>query len=81
MSETNPETQAAPTGPDGPAPLGVPRTATGRAEVDTLLERLADADRLPVEGHPEVYEDVHQGLRDTLGALDADAPSPYDSRS
>jgi len=68
------------------APLNVPRTPTGDAEVDAQLERLADADHLATDGHLEVYEDVHQGLRDALTALDArpgpPAPSPtYGSRS
>ncbi|MFI0818314.1 hypothetical protein ACH4TX_17665 [Streptomyces sp. NPDC021098] len=63
-----------------PAPLGVARTATGVPDVDTRLDRLADADDLPVSSHLEVYEDVHRGLRDTLTALDRrpgpPAPSP-----
>ncbi|MFG2561743.1 hypothetical protein [Streptomyces sp. NPDC048496] len=71
------------------APLGVTRTTTGHAEVDAGLERLADADHLPAEGHIEVYEDVHRGLRDALTALDArpepapvPAPMPpYNNRS
>ncbi|MDN3269972.1 hypothetical protein [Streptomyces sp. MA15] len=64
-------------GPAGPAPLGVPRTPTGNAEVDAHVERLADADHLTTDGHLEVYEDVHRGLRDALTALDArPGPSP-----
>ncbi|MFF9769215.1 hypothetical protein ACF1GT_21885 [Streptomyces sp. NPDC014636] len=58
-----------------PAPLHVPRTPTGNAEVDAQLERLADADHLATDGHIEVYEDVHRGLRDALTALDA-RPGP-----
>ncbi|MFG3662423.1 hypothetical protein [Streptomyces sp. NPDC047706] len=61
--------------PAAPAPLGVPRIPTGNAEVDGLLERLADADHLATDGHVEVYEDVHRGLRDALTALDA-RPGP-----
>ncbi|MGW1540367.1 hypothetical protein ACWCPM_08985 [Streptomyces sp. NPDC002309] len=61
--------------PPAPAPLGVPRTPTGDAGVDALLERLADADHLDTDGHVEVYEDVHRGLRDALTALDA-RPGP-----
>ncbi|WSY86770.1 hypothetical protein OG782_07685 [Streptomyces sp. NBC_00876] len=80
---------AAPPQPAGPAPLGVVRTPTGHADVDTRLERLADADHLPADGHIEVYEDVHRGLRESLTALDArPAPAPvpapmpsYDNRS
>ncbi|MEU5769280.1 hypothetical protein ABZ782_25515 [Streptomyces asoensis] len=61
--------------PSAPAPLGVLRVPTGDAEVDTLLDRLADADHLATDGHVEVYEDVHRGLRDALTALDA-RPGP-----
>ncbi|MGW1767405.1 hypothetical protein ACWCQL_25520 [Streptomyces sp. NPDC002073] len=69
-------------GPAAPAPIGVPRTPTGRPETDALLERLADADHLPADGHVAVYEDVHRGLRDALTALDADpASDPYENRS
>ncbi|HEY9369284.1 hypothetical protein [Streptomyces sp.] len=71
--------------PAEPAPLGVVRTPTGHAAVDALLERLADADHLPADGHLEVYEDVHRGLRDELTSLDAAArpgPTPtHDHRS
>ncbi|CCK31129.1 hypothetical protein BN159_6750 [Streptomyces davaonensis JCM 4913] len=69
--------------PAAPAPLNVPRTPTGNAEVDAQLERLADADHLATDGHVEVYEDVHQGLRDALTALDArpGPPAPPSSSS
>ncbi|MEU5583186.1 hypothetical protein ABZ791_22550 [Streptomyces huasconensis] len=76
--------------PAAPAPLGVERTPTGNAEVDACLARLGDADHLATDGHIEVYEDVHGGLRDALTALDArpGPPAPtgapglsYDNRS
>ncbi|MEU1216772.1 hypothetical protein ABZ424_31140 [Streptomyces sp. NPDC005790] len=71
--------------PVPPAPLGVARTPTGHPGVDARLERLADADHLAADGHTEVYEDVHHGLRDELTALDArpaPAPTPaHDNRS
>ncbi len=69
--------------PAPPAPLGVPRTPTGHPGVDARLERLGDADHLAADGHTEVYEDVHRGLRDELTALDArPAPTPaHDNRS
>ncbi|MGW1287677.1 hypothetical protein ACWD4N_29275 [Streptomyces sp. NPDC002586] len=68
--------------PAAPAPLNVPRTPTGNAEVDARLERLADADHLATDGHVEVYEDVHGGLRDALTALDArpGPPAPQPAR-
>ncbi|MEU3255265.1 hypothetical protein [Streptomyces sp. NPDC006997] len=61
--------------PAAPAPVDVPRDPTGNADVDARLARLADADHLATDGHVEVYEDVHRGLRDTLTALDA-RPGP-----
>ncbi|HZF91194.1 hypothetical protein [Streptomyces sp.] len=72
--------------PAAPAPLAVPRTPTGNADVDAALDRLADADHLATDGHVEVYEDVHRGLRDALTALDARPgppapPSTYGNRS
>jgi hypothetical protein len=54
----------------GPEPLGVALTATGNADVDAAVDRLRDADELPVHAHIEVYEDAHRGLRDALAALD-----------
>ncbi|MEU2562642.1 hypothetical protein ABZ626_25360 [Streptomyces longispororuber] len=62
--------------PAAPAPLGVPRDPTGHADVDALLDRLGDADHLATDGHVEVYEDVHRGLRDALTALDAPQGPP-----
>ncbi|WP_217185125.1 hypothetical protein [Streptomyces sp. AC495_CC817] len=67
--------------PAAPAPLDVPRTATGHPEVDTALDRLADADHLATDGHVEVYEDVHRGLRDALTALDARPGPPVPPRT
>ncbi|MGW0895741.1 hypothetical protein ACWD0G_01895 [Streptomyces goshikiensis] len=77
-----PEGSDGPAAPAEPAPLGLVRTPTGHAGVDAYLERLADADRLTADGHVEVYEDVHRGLRDALTALDAPpVPGPYENRS
>ncbi|WP_037864763.1 hypothetical protein [Streptomyces sp. NRRL S-237] len=68
--------------PAGPVALGVVRTPTGHAGVDAHLARLADADHLAADGHVEVYEDVHRGLREALTALDAPpVPGPYENRS
>ncbi|MEV8394137.1 MULTISPECIES: hypothetical protein [unclassified Streptomyces] len=78
-SEPERETGAAGPGapdPAAPRPLGLERVPTGDAEVDALLTRLADADHLPADGHVEVYEDVHRGLRDALTALDARPAAP-----
>lgn len=70
--------------PAEPTPLGVVRTPTGHAAVDARLERLADADHLPADGHVEVYEDVHRGLRSELTSLDerpAAVPGPVPTPS
>ncbi|WP_406461341.1 hypothetical protein OH768_40450 [Streptomyces sp. NBC_01622] len=72
--------------PAAPAPLNVDRTPSGDADVDAQLGRLADTDHLATDGHVEVYEDVHRGLRDALTALDARPgppvpPSTYGDRS
>ncbi|WP_261992076.1 hypothetical protein [Streptomyces sp. MS191] len=73
--------------PAAPAPLGVVRVPTGHPRVDPLLDRLGDADHLAADGHLEVYEDVHRGLRDELTSLDAvrpgpgPAPDPHNHRS
>ncbi|ARP69531.1 hypothetical protein LK07_06860 [Streptomyces pluripotens] len=87
MSDTVPESeglQGAAVEPEydpaEPAPLNVPRTPTGHAEVDVRLARLADADHLATDGHVEVYEDVHRGLREALTALDARPGPPVPAR-
>ncbi|MFR9725257.1 hypothetical protein ACL02R_18090 [Streptomyces sp. MS19] len=59
---------------DGPQPLGIGVRPTGHAPLDAHLQRLADADGIGVAGHPEVYEDVHRALRETLASLDRPAP-------
>ncbi|MGW3632062.1 hypothetical protein ACWD7F_18175 [Streptomyces sp. NPDC005122] len=66
--------------PAAPAPLDVDRVLTGSAEVDAQLDRLGDADHLATDGHLEVYEDVHRGLRDALTALDARPGPPVPTR-
>ena len=67
--------------PAAPRPLGVPREPTGNADVDAGLGRLGDADHLATDGHIEVYEDVHRGLRDALTALDARQGPPAPAQS
>ncbi|OWA04605.1 hypothetical protein B9W68_25325 [Streptomyces sp. CS227] len=69
------ETPGAVPAPGGPAPLGLAREETGEPQVDAALARLGDVDHLATDGHLTVYEDVHQGLRAVLDALDA-PPGP-----
>ncbi|MBD0709363.1 MULTISPECIES: hypothetical protein [unclassified Streptomyces] len=68
--------------PAGAAPLGIGTRPTGHPGVDAHLARLAEADDLPADGHPRVYEDVHRGLRAELTSLDAQpTPRSHDHRS
>ncbi|MFF5787041.1 hypothetical protein ACFY8P_18980 [Streptomyces sp. NPDC012693] len=82
-SEDHPEAVSeAAHAPAAPAPIGVARESTGHPGVDAHLARLAEVDDLPADGHLEVYEDVHRGLRAELTSLDAHpAPRPYENRS
>ncbi len=86
MSEPQASDPAAPRDgahePVAAAPLEVVRELTGHPGVDAHLARLAEVDDLPADGHLEVYEDVHRGLRAELTSLDAHpAPRPYENRS
>lgn len=75
--QEDPGTAGSPGGENGeePQPLGIGVEPTGHEGVDARLRRLADAGRLAVSGHPEVYEEVHGALRETLAALD-ERPGP-----
>ncbi|GAA1895989.1 hypothetical protein GCM10009716_02580 [Streptomyces sodiiphilus] len=66
---------------EGPRALGIGIRPTGHPGVDAVLRRLTDADHLAVPGHPEVYEDVHRGLTDTLASLDQPSGPPAPGRS
>ncbi|GGO95177.1 hypothetical protein [Wenjunlia tyrosinilytica] len=85
-TDDSPEGTPAADAEPGPEPLGVDVAETGNAEVDAVLRRLADADELPTDGHVEVYEDVHTGLRGVLAALDTPVgprppQAPFQNRS
>ncbi|MFI5620046.1 hypothetical protein [Streptomyces sp. NPDC051567] len=76
------ETATAPGTGAGPVAPALVRTPTGHAGVDAHLERLAAVADLTADGHVQVYEDVHKGLREALSALDAPpVPGPYENRS
>ena len=62
---------APPARAEPPAPLV---RETGHGVVDGALARLAELDGVPVEAHAEVYEGVHEVLRDTLKGLDEPRP-------
>ncbi len=50
-----------------PASLPTPTyEPTGRPDIDTILDRLADLDGAPTNDHADVYEDVHRRLHETL---------------
>ena len=71
--------------PEAP-PAAEEEPAHDPADVDAALGRLGDADHLATDGHVEVYEDVHRGLRDALTALDVrpgppEPPTPHVPRS
>ena len=55
-----------------PAPPPVPEAAgtTGDPQVDEALRKLADLDRLPLNEHPAVFEQIHGALTGALGTLD-----------
>jgi hypothetical protein len=66
---------AAPEGAEPAAPEGAgPERAgpqTGDPRVDQALARLADLRGRPVDEHPAVFEQVHEGLTAALGSLDS----------
>lgn len=68
--ETDPETDVEMGPGTGLEVDGVERAAetgaTGLEDVDDALGRLAELDDLPVDQHPEVFEQVHGRLRQAL---------------
>jgi hypothetical protein len=56
--------------------LGEQRSATGEPRVDAALARLDELAGRPVTEHRAIFEDVHRRLRDVLGELDTQDPSP-----
>jgi hypothetical protein len=68
-------TMAAPGG-DARQEFEVGVEPSGHAQVDTILDRLSDLADLPLSGHAEIYDDVHQRLRGVLAEPGAgSAPS------
>jgi hypothetical protein len=59
----------------GPARVAPPAPAeTGHPAVDAALARLDDLAEVPSEAHAELFEGVHEQLRQTLAALDQPRP-------
>jgi hypothetical protein len=52
-----------------PERVVVQAPATGEPRVDEVIRRLDRLADLPVEGHVEVFERVHDQLREVLGEL------------
>lgn len=59
------------------APFEVDITPTGHAQVDGVLDRLAELADRPLAAHGDVYDDVHQRLR---GILAEPAPGRGEDR-
>lgn len=63
MSETSSESQS------GPSPTDSAMTGhalTGNGRIDDAIARLERIEELPVDSHPEIYDEIHTGLRDAL---------------
>lgn len=65
MSEMEPDV-----GPETGVPL------SGNSRIDDALARLERLDELPVEAHPEVFDEIHTGLRDALAHAGRDEDPP-----
>ena len=49
---------------------------TGDPRVDAVVDRLGRVDDLPLEEHVQVYEDLHDELRQVLSELDTGPAGP-----
>ncbi|MDQ3716711.1 MAG: hypothetical protein M3381_11965 [Actinomycetota bacterium] len=58
------------TEPSGQAAFTEPETSPAPGIATEISAQLAGLADRPVEEHPEVYEDVHQRLGDTLSGID-----------
>ncbi|MGZ5373231.1 MAG: hypothetical protein ACXWDA_05520 [Aeromicrobium sp.] len=41
-------------------------TGKGNGRIDDAIARLERLDELPVDAHPEIFDEIHSGLRDAL---------------
>jgi hypothetical protein len=51
---------------------GTEGETTGDDRVDAALARLGELDETPTAAHPEIFQDVHRRLQDTLTGIDGD---------
>lgn len=51
---------------------------SGNMRIDEAIARLDSLDELPVEAHPEIFDEIHTNLRNALAnaGRDEDLPSP-----
>ncbi len=54
-------------------------TETGDARVDEAVARLGELEDAPLDEHPVILGAIHDRLREVLGELGPDAPSPPDA--
>lgn len=48
------------------------RETTGDERVDAAMARLGELDGVPTPAHPEIFQDVHRRLQDTLAGIDGE---------
>lgn len=53
---------------------------SGNGRIDDAMARLARLDELPVDAHPDIYDEIHTGLRDALANAGRDE-DPSTARS
>lgn len=39
---------------------------SGNSRIDDAMARLSRLDEVPVDAHPEIFDEIHTGLRDAL---------------
>lgn len=53
---------------------GTARESTGDERVDAAVARLGELDGAPTASHPEIFQDVHRRLQETLTGIDGEQP-------
>lgn len=51
---------------------GTDGDTTGDERVDAALVRLGELEGAPTVSHPEIFQDVHRRLQDTLTGIDGE---------